>query len=1120
MGSIRIDGRRIGGGLLAFFIIATTLLQMSWVLPAHAASETYAWTDGTHIQQTGGANLVFHQVTTDDVGTALGGASAPSGTEMVLESTPTNDPNTSCNANDVGNSGGADTITNPALFVDDGSGGTPAEDAYFGKGELLVVQNYLKATSAQLITFNDSNNACAANGPVTVSLSGNPNYGQWQSAVGSNGQTEIQIKNVTTGDTFTETSVSNGTMTLNGPTTAPDGHPCGPQTITIGSNTNSFETAAAGTLTISSTGSTPGGTCQTSSSPITMINSYAGPQGVETTGTWSGTQDPSGQITITKISSADAGFVTVGQIFAEPQCAGSCTGFTPPIDTKTNTMTLNGGIITSGVCSGNKNEDVLTVSPYQTAQTGTAVVYGPGLRGSGCIKRMTTISITDGYAGTTTGGNNPGTSNNCVIPGNNPFTGWLICPIFDLIQSTTTLLSGIVASQLVFNVNQYFSSGIQTAFDTFRNLGVALLVIAGLVMVISQAADLEIFSAHTVRKALPRLIIAAILISLSWPLLKFTVGLFNDLGEWIGQIILQSVASTAQPGDVVGWMFSAIGDVLLGILGTAATFVALGIGGVLSLFVSIFFLFLLGIVVLTVRIIVILVAVLITPIAIASFVLPGTERLGRFWRDTLIATLAMFPIIMAFLAAGAALAEITLSVNSGNYWYHVLAIIFFFAPYFMLPFAFRIAGGLMERIVSWAQGTHNQTIAGGLQKFRQGQIAKNIQRVGAGSRYNPNNPWTNVLGGRLVNRLGSRVGATAQGHLPWGGGNAAARSNNAWMTADTAAKLDSNFAAQMNNEGAMAAVAFGNNRNALLNLDHYWNHDAAGRRTTLRQNVDARTGRSTDAVDDDLAAGRTIKATQQMQIAAADALARSGKVLQSRDDLDLLTYNVAHGNRSIEGAVKGQYQFTSRQVGRADIGRDTDVASLEELDISSIIKQKPQSLENLFGMRNPSGGAPGIVQAINASTNPVQRQHFADVLFAAQYNASLSPQQLQHVQVGIDRLTRTPIPGADMARAAANYRSKFNIPSDRRLKTNITHLHTLENGIKLYSFIYIWGGPTYVGVMAQDLLHTYPEAVLIGTDGYYRVDYTVLGLEMVELADWHIPSREKSSHLVSSSLSP
>ena len=43
-------------------------------------------------------------------------------------------------------------------------------------------------------------------------------------------------------------------------------------------------------------------------------------------------------------------------------------------------------------------------------------------------------------------------------------------------------------------------------------------------------------------------------------------------------------------------------------------------------------------------------------------------------------------------------------------------------------------------------------------------------------------------------------------------------------------------------------------------------------------------------------------------------------------------------------------------------------------------------------------------------------------------------------------------------------------------------------------------GATYVGTMAQDLLETYPAAVITDKDGFYRVDYDQIDVDMMRLA--------------------
>ena len=77
-------------------------------------------------------------------------------------------------------------------------------------------------------------------------------------------------------------------------------------------------------------------------------------------------------------------------------------------------------------------------------------------------------------------------------------------------------------------------------------------------------------------------------------------------------------------------------------------------------------------------------------------------------------------------------------------------------------------------------------------------------------------------------------------------------------------------------------------------------------------------------------------------------------------------------------------------------------------------------------------------------------------------------------------------------------------PSDKRLKHDINYLGKLENGIKLYSFKYLWSDDVFVGVMAQDLLQdvNYQAAVVLMDNNYYAVNYKSLGLKMITLDQW------------------
>jgi hypothetical protein len=71
--------------------------------------------------------------------------------------------------------------------------------------------------------------------------------------------------------------------------------------------------------------------------------------------------------------------------------------------------------------------------------------------------------------------------------------------------------------------------------------------------------------------------------------------------------------------------------------------------------------------------------------------------------------------------------------------------------------------------------------------------------------------------------------------------------------------------------------------------------------------------------------------------------------------------------------------------------------------------------------------------------------------------------------------------------------------SDIRLKADIRRVGTTALNLPLYTFRYIGKDGQYEGVMAQDVLKVMPKAVSVGEDGYYRVNYGMLGIEMRRL---------------------
>ena len=53
----------------------------------------------------------------------------------------------------------------------------------------------------------------------------------------------------------------------------------------------------------------------------------------------------------------------------------------------------------------------------------------------------------------------------------------------------------------------------------------------------------------------------------------------------------------------------------------------------------------------------------------------------------------------------------------------------------------------------------------------------------------------------------------------------------------------------------------------------------------------------------------------------------------------------------------------------------------------------------------------------------------------------------------------------------------MRLHSDIRLKTNIERIGTLPSGLPVYSYNYAWSPKQHIGVMAQEALLLFPEAV-------------------------------------------
>jgi hypothetical protein len=306
---------------------------------------------------------------------------------------------------------------------------------------------------------------------------------------------------------------------------------------------------------------------------------------------------------------------------------------------------------------------------------------------------------------------------------------WIVCPVIDIL---THSIDGIYAyviqpllktNPLPLDTNQPNYK----VWSSFRIIGDVFLVIALLVIVFGQSIGGGLIDAYSAKKILPRLLAAAVLINISYYIVALAVDVTNIIGGGI-QSLLLTPFSVAKEGIRVGDGAAGIGltatvaavwagVTTVGAAGAAAagatavaaetaTVVAGGtlLSGLLPAFLLFILLPALLIIVAILAVVIfreglILLLVLTSPIAFALYCLPNTEQYFRKWWDLLLKTLLVYPIMALLFALGNIFAiTITNAAGFGGPLKALIGIVALFVPLFLIPFAFKLAGGILGRL--------------------------------------------------------------------------------------------------------------------------------------------------------------------------------------------------------------------------------------------------------------------------------------------------------------------------------------------------------------------------------------------------------------------------------------
>lgn len=262
-----------------------------------------------------------------------------------------------------------------------------------------------------------------------------------------------------------------------------------------------------------------------------------------------------------------------------------------------------------------------------------------------------------GNAIQTTAGGNPVVD----CSGKGIIMSFVICPMIENILGVIDwVMEGFIQPYLAINPLTTTDEDGQTSvlyeiWNNIRNLANLVFIGVFFIIVFSQATSVGI-SNYGIKRLLPRLVLIAIGTNISFFICAFLVDVFNILGAGIASLLVSTIID-GQPQIVVGAdLFNTL--FASGPVGGMASLLAQGVlaaGIIFGLFVFLFIasviLFIAAVVVLF-RQIIIIFLVIAAPLAFVAGLLPNTQRLFNQWFTTFIRLLAMYPILMALVAAG------------------------------------------------------------------------------------------------------------------------------------------------------------------------------------------------------------------------------------------------------------------------------------------------------------------------------------------------------------------------------------------------------------------------------------------------------------------------------------
>lgn len=493
------------------------------------------------------------------------------------------------------------------------------------------------------------------------------------------------------------------------------------------------------------------------------------------------------------------------------------------------------------------------------------------------------------------GGDGVGAESSCAIDG----IGWIVCPVMTFLADINDKAFGFLEGLLGIRPALIQDEGTMSAWSTFRDLANVMFVIAFMVVVYSQLTSAGV-SNYGIKKMLPKVVVAAILVNLSYFICAIMVDISNIAGSSIYSLMETIGQNAVSGGDKVGGAGNTWSDIVGGLL-----MAGVGVLLIVALIMAPTVLLALAIVllILIARQALIIILIIASPIAFVAYLLPNTEDWFKRWWKAFVATLMVYPIVGLVFGGSMLVANILMGISGDGgeggddeQLLKIVALAVMAIPLFTVPAILKgslsAMGSIGTRLQGYADKSQGMAARQGKKRLDNTAFMRGRNFRKQAKEQFKNNKFAEAVSGTDTSRIGRlrrRAAGGITGRTFTDSGDYAQQS----MVAQAQITADKNYEDQV--------------RGAALNQVNLTNAQVAA---MTRTGMDAN--------------GR--KLTQHELAAANDRVMKTGSFDERREAIEYLAANKGdkeHGSESLRNrAVQGAYSRGDQNIYGAGFGNE------------------------------------------------------------------------------------------------------------------------------------------------------------------------------------------------------